>query len=225
MKTPPYKRIALWFLTCLAAVFIHSGCGIVGIVGTPTSREKKVPAEYDLAKHKNEKLLVLVDQPLLLNAKVNLRYYLTEAINANLVAKVKIPSRNLITYRELAEFRAGQPDSSLLLPSKVGGALGADVVLLVMVEDYQVQEIADTRYYRGSLNAHVVLIETATQERLWPRSRGGKSIKVGFDVGERGREPAVKRLVSACAYCIVRCLYDCRKDKFKIFDDKAHITW
>lgn len=225
MKKSKHKWFAFCLFSSLTAVFYHSGCGIVGIMGTPTGHEKKVPAEYDLAGHKNAKILVLVDQLALLNARVNLRYYLTEAINKNLAAKVKIPSRNLVTYRELSEFRTDQANFSSLRPSKVGEALGADVVLLVVVGDYQLQEIADTHYYKGSLNAQAVLLDTSTGERLWPTSGAGKSIKVGFEIGERGRELAAKRLVSACAYCIVRYLYDCRKNKFKIFDEKSDIGW
>jgi len=227
MKKTQHKRFAfcLFTFTFLTAVFSHSGCGIVDIIGTPTSHEKKIPAEYDLAGRRKQKVLVLVNQPVWLNTEVNLRYYLTRAISENLLRRVKISSRNLIAYRELSEFRANQPNFSLLPPAEVGTALGANMVLLVVVEDCQLHEISETRYYKGALSARTILLDAATGETLWPKSEKSKSIRVGFEVGGRSRESAVKRLVKACAYCIVRYLYDCPKDKFKIFDDNSDINW
>jgi len=227
MKKPQQERftLCLFTLTALTAVLFHSGCGLIGTIGTPGSHEKKIPAEYDLTKHRDWKMLVLVSQPIWLNAKVNLSYYLTEAINENLIRKAKIPSGNLVAYNELSEFRSNQPNSSLLPPPEVGRALDADVVLLVIIDDYQLHKIAETDYYKGSLNTQTILLETATGEKLWPKSVKSKSIKVGFEVEERGRESAVKRLVKACAYCTVRYFYNCPKDKFKIFDDKSDVGW
>jgi hypothetical protein len=227
MKKPQHERFTfcLFAFTFLATLLFHSGCGIVGVAGTPGSHEKKIPAEYDLTKHRDRKILVLVNQPIWLNAKVNLRYYLTDAINKNLARKVKIPSGNLVAYNELSEFRSNQPNFSLFPPPKAGRALDADVVLLVIIDDYQLHKIAETDYYKGSLNTQTILLDTATGEKLWPKSVKSKSIKVGFEVEERGRELAVKRLVRACAYCTVRYLYNCPKDKFKIFDDKSDVGW
>jgi len=222
------RRCFVFYLlsfTVLTSLFFYSGCKIIGIVGTPTSYEKKIPAEYDLAAHRKQKVLVLVNQPAWLDARVNLRYYITEAINKNLVRRVKISSRNLVTYNKLFEFRSNQRNFSLLSPAKVGTALEADVVLLVIIEDYQLHEIAETGYYKGLLNTRTILLDAATAEKLWPKSAESKSIKVGFELGEHGREVALKRLVRACAYCTVRYLYDCPKNKFKIFDDKSDIGW
>ena len=220
-----HKHFAGCVFAILTSIFCHGGCGTVAVLGTPTSHEKKVPAEYNLAGHRRSRILVLVEQPLWVGVEVNLRFYLTEAINKNLAAKVKIPSRNLVTYRELSEFRANQPNFSLLPPAEVGTALGANMVLLVVVEDCQLHEISETRYYKGALSARTILLDAATGETLWPKSEKSKSIRVGFEVGGRSRASAVKRLVKACAYCIVRYLYDCPKDKFKIFDDNSDINW
>jgi len=209
----------------LSAVFFYSGCGIVGLLGTPSQYEKKIPAEYDLTKQKDQKILVLVEQPGWLSTQTNLRYYLTKAIGENLIAKVKIPPEYIISYDELSEFRSNKDDFSLLSPVAVGKALGADIVLLVMIEDYQLNEVAETGYYNGFLGTQSVLFETATGGKLWPESAEGKSIKVGFEVGEKGREAAVSRLVTACAYCTTRYFYNCPKYKFKIFDERREPGW
>ncbi|MHC4423451.1 MAG: hypothetical protein ACYSWR_02110 [Planctomycetota bacterium] len=225
MKKTQCGRFVFCLLFFLTAIFCYGGCRIFSIIATPGSHEKKIPAEYGLAEHRKQKILVLVNQPVWLGARANLRYYLTEVINENLTAKVKIPSRNLIAYRELSQFRSDHADFSLLSPAKVGTALAADLVLLVVFEDYQLHEVAQTRYYKGALSARVILLDVATGETLWPESAQSKSIRVGFEVETRGHEAAVGRLVKACARCIVRYLYDCPKIKFKVFDDKSNIGW
>jgi len=230
MKKVDYKRFAFCILTFvfLTAVFFHSGCklgAVVGLMGSPTNYEKKVPAEYDLTQRKKQKILVLVDQPAYLNAQVNLRYYLTKAMSKNLTDRVRISPEYLVSYSELSEFRSNQPNFSLLLPTEVGKALGADMVLLVVIEDYQLQKLPEEGYYKGFLGVQSILFDVATGEKLWPLSEEGKSIKVGFEVESGGQETAVYRLVSACAYCNVRYLYNCPKKEFKIADDRNVAGW
>jgi hypothetical protein len=222
-KKQKMKKLTVFFV--LAAVFFCSGCGIVGLLGTPSQYEKKIPAEYNLAKQKGKKILAFVEQPGWLDAQTNLRYYLTEAIRESLIAKVKVPPEYIISYNELSEFRSNKGDFSLLSPVAVGKALGADIVLFVMIEDYQLGEVAETTdYYSGLLGAQTALFETANGGKLWPESAEGKSIKVSFEA-EHGQETAVKRLASACAHCITRYFYNCTKDKFKIFDERSNAGW
>ena len=216
------KKLTVFFV--LAAVFFYNGCGVVGLMGTPSPYEKKVPAEYDLTKQKGRKVLVLVEQPGWLSAQANLRYYLTEAIRENLIAKVKVPPKYILSYNELSEFRSNKGDFSSLSPAEVGKALGADIVLLVMIEDYQVGEVAGSGYYNGFLSAQAAIFE-ASGEKVWPESAENKSIKVSFETGEKGQEAAVKSLVNACAHCTSRYFYNCPKYKFKIFDEKRDIGW
>jgi hypothetical protein len=217
------EKLIVFFV--LAGIFFCNGCGMVGLLGTPSPYEKKIPAEYDLAGQKGKKILVLVEQPAWLGAQANLRYYLTEAICESLTAKVKVKPEYIISYNELAEFRSKKDDFSSLSPAAVGKALGADIVLLVIIEDYQVGEVAESDYYNGFLGAQAALFETATGEKVWPESAENKSIKVSFETGEQGQEAAVKRLVNACAHCTSRYFYNCPKYKFKIFDEKRNTGW
>ncbi len=209
----------------LVVIFFYNGCGIVGLMGTPSQYEKKIPAEYDLAKQKGQKILVLVEQPAWLGAEMNLRYYLTEAMRKSLTAKVEVQSEYILSYDELSRFRSKRGDFSLLSPAAVGKALGADIVLLVTIQNYRLNEMAETGYYSGFLDAQTALFETATGEKLWPKSAERKSIRVGFETGKKGQEAAVGRLVNACAYCTTRYLYNCPKYKFKIFDEIREVGW
>ena len=210
----------------LAAVFFYNGCGFVGLVGTENPYEKKIPAEYDLTKQEDRKILVLVEQPSWLNAQASLRYYLTEAIRESLTAKAKakISPKYILSYNELSEFRSNESDFSSLSPVAVGKALGADIVLLVTIEDYQLSEVAESDYYGGVLRVQATLFETANGGKVWPEYAESKSIKVSFEA-EHGQETADKRLASACAHCITRYFYNCTKDKFKVFDEGGNTGW
>jgi len=218
------RHFVFWFFALTAFVFFPGGCGILGILGTPRHREGKVAAEYDLANHTDRKILVLVHQPAYLNVQENLRFHLTGAINKSLVENIKFVPEQVVSYDELSRFRSNKSDFSFLSPAEVGRALEADMVLLVTVEDYQLRKMPDVDYYRGFLNAGAVLVDTAG-EKLWPESAESKSIRVGFEIENRGREVAVGRLTAACAGCIVRHLYNCPKNKFKISDDKSGAGW
>ena len=221
------KKLTVLFT--LATASLVGGCksaGIISVFATPSRHEIKIPAEYDLTKHKHKdkKILLLARQPGWLNANVNLRYYLTKSINKEFTEKVKIAADNLVSYKQLSEFRSNKSDFSLLSPARVGKALGADMVLLVTVKSYQLNRMAETNYYDGFLNIQAVLIDVETEEKLWPESANSKSIKVGFEVESNGREVALDRLADACAHCTVRYLYNCTKDKFKIGDDRSGIN-
>ena len=208
--------------------FFHIGCkygGIVALMGTPSYHEREIPAEYDLTGHTDKKILVLAEQPAYLNARANLRYHLTRAVNKNLAAKTEIPPENLISYSRLSEFRSSHTDFSLLSPAQVGAALDADMVLLVIIEDYQLDEMAETGYYKGFLDVQTVLLNVAADEKLWPESAESKSIRVGFEVEDRGRAVALARLATASAYCTVRYLYNCPKNKFRIAEDRSSVGW
>jgi hypothetical protein len=220
------KKIVAFFV--LVAIAFSSGCGffgIIGVLGTPSSHEKKVTAEYGLADREDQKILVLVNQGVWLNADVNLRYYLTEAVNESLLNKVKLGPDHLISYSELAEIRSKQPGLAQLSPVELAAALDTDMVLLVELESYGLSELPEGGYYKGYLNAHAILLETATTMKLWPKSERAKFVRVGFDVETGGKEAAVTRLASASAYGIARYLYDCPRNKFKFADDRSGTQW
>jgi len=216
----------LTIILALTSVFLCNGCALVGLLGTKTNYEKKIAAEYDLTKLKeDQRILVLVNQPGWLGADANLRYYLTEAITKDLTSKISISAELIISYDELSQFRSKQPAFSLLSPIEVGKAMNADLVLLVTVGKYQLQRFAETGYSNGFLAVGCVLLDAAADEKLWPESEKEKAIAVGFEVEVDRQQAGLRRLAKACAYCITRYLYNCPKTKFKIADDRSGIAW
>jgi len=207
----------------LSAVFFSGGCGFLSLFGTPGPDETKIPAEYKLAERKGQKILVLVNQPYWIDSKANLRYYLTDAINQNLEAIIKIPSNQLISYNDLSEIRSRKSDSS---PVDIGKVFDANMVLAVNIENYQLQEFSEAGYCKGRLDVSAALFDTATGEKVWPNGASkGKIARVGFDIENRGPDIAVRRLAAGSAYCVVRYFYDCPKNKFKIADEEQDLGW
>ncbi len=213
------------FVVSLILAFLQAGCGLFASMSTPTRYEQEVPAEYNLAGLQGQKILVLVEQPYWLNAKVNMRSYLTKAINKHLVNNAKVRSECLIPYEELADFRSGKSDYSLLSPKQVGAALNADMVLLVSINDCQLEKLSETDYYKASLSAQAYLASTAEGEKLWPDSAESRSIRVGFEIENKGLQAAILRLANASAHCIVRYFYGCKLAGFRIKEDKSAPAW
>ncbi|MFA5239610.1 MAG: hypothetical protein WC476_07895 [Phycisphaerae bacterium] len=209
----------------LALVLLSSGCAMVGLAGSESPYEKKVPAEYDLTKQKGGKILVLVEQPGWLDNKTNLRYYLTRALTQNLIAKVKVKPKYIIPYKALTNLRSDRSDFPLFSPVEVGRALDANTVLLVTIENCQLSEMPGSDYYNGILSVQAAVLDTATGDKVWPGPEGDKSIKVSFETGERGADGAVNRLVNASAYCTTRYFYNCPKYLFKTFDERGDSGW
>ncbi|MHC4739237.1 MAG: hypothetical protein ACYS9Y_10075 [Planctomycetota bacterium] len=227
MKKSQYEYFVCYLFAFLfvGGAFFCNGCGLVSMVVSPTRHEKKIPAEYKLREQKDKKILVLVDQPARLNAAANLRYYLTRDIREYLVKKIRIPAKGLISYENLVEFRNNQANFSLMSPLEVGKVLQADIVLVVVVEDFRLYNMAESGFLKGFLSSRAVILDATTGEKVWPKSFESKEIKVGFEFDERNVEIAVSRLTAASAHCITRYFYDCPMDKFRIADDRSGEAW
>ena len=217
------KQFAIVLLSIAAAT--AGGCGVVSLLGNPTGFEKKVAAEFDLLSRKKQKLLVLVDQQLWTAREVDIRYYLTEALDETLDNKVKFPAERVVCYSELSKMRSEKRDFSQLLPVEQAKALSADLMLLIDVEQCHISCIAETGCCGGYLFARAALYDAAEDERLWPETSEYRDVKIGFDIEPDGRDAAVERLAKGAAHYISRYFYDCPRAGFKISDDKSGAGW
>lgn len=212
------------FVMMIVFLFCN-GCQIIGIIGTPTASERKIPAEYKLAKRKKGKILVLVNQPGWLNADTNLQLYVTKAVNQKLSKKAKINKKFLVSYGVLSKMRSKRRDFALLTPVQAGATLDVQTVLFVVIEDYKLYELPGSNYYKGSLIATAWLFDVAAGQRLWPDSDKGKSVRVRVDMELGGKTVAINRLAGAAAYCIVRYFYNCSSNRFRIADEMVDASW
>jgi hypothetical protein len=219
--------LALVAGTAIAGLFLQPGCspGIIAVLGTPTGSETKIPAEYDITLQKGQKILVLVDVSSSLKAHPNLRFFLTDAINKALQQQLKIKPEFLFDYDRIADYRTETSDFTMLSPEQVGSALGADLVLYVVVGDYRVTQEGDSAYLAASLDAQASLIKVDTGQKLWPAVEPSRLIQVGCESERRGPDVVAIRLASAAARCITRYLYNCPKNTFKISDERTSMGW
>jgi hypothetical protein len=228
MKKHNYKDLIFGLVTLLMALLLATGCkyaGLVSLMGTESYYEEKIPAEFDMSKQIDKKILVLVDQPAWLDSQINLRYYLTKTLRQNIMIKTKLTPENLISYDKLVEFRSTQPNFSSMSPVEIGKAMDANMVLLVLIENYNLNEVAQSGYLMGDLDTRAILYDTQTGERLWPKEEASKSIRVGFECETGGFDKAISRLAIDSAFCTTRYFYDCPKAQFRIADDKTRIDW
>jgi len=220
-----------WVIALVCAgltLVLQPGCQAISLpalLGTPTSAEKKIPAEYNLTEQKDKKILVLVDQPAYFATGINLRYFLTDMIIRMLQSNAKLGSEQFIDYDALAEFRANSDTFWLLTPEQVGSRLGAQLVLFVIVSDYQITLVGDTGLNNGLLEVQAAIVDVATGQRLWPTLEQAKVIQVSFESKRQDSEAAAVRLAVAAAHCVTRYFYNCRKDKFTISEERTGLGW
>jgi hypothetical protein len=213
-------------IACITVVVLlfSSGC-IIPIFTTPTRHEKKVPAEYNLTLAKGKKIAVLVDNPIWSKAPVSLTSQLTTALTKNLTDDLGLKSKYLISDEKVQEYRTTMQGSSQYSPVELGRAVGADLVLFVQVQEFELTQTMETEYYKGQLAGKAALFDVATEQKLWPESEPGKPVRVAYDIEKGSYDDAVERLVNAFAHCVTRYLYDCPVSKFKIFEDKSGTGW
>ena len=212
----------------VAAVFIlilifSSSCGLIARIGTETPSEKNIAAEFNLAGLKDKKILVVVKQPAWLGAPLVLQQMLSEQIIGQLTVKAKIRSSGFVSYKQLSEFRSKEPAFYSMTEEDIANKLGADVVLLVVIDSYSMINLGDSDLYKATLAGRAVLIEAAGGKKLWPEQES-KTISVGFDM-EQSQELSLKRLSSSFAHCLTRYLYNCPYRKFKTADDSSGVGW
>jgi len=219
------QKLIKMILAC--SVLSITGCapGIVSVLGTPTSSEMKVPAEYEIGKENDKKILTLVEQPWFLRANPNLRYIMTVCINKILEDRAKIKQEMLVSYDALADLRSGTPDFSMLTPDQVGSNLGADYVLVVTINNYQLDDKNEPGFFTGRLEAHARLFSVSPAGKLWPAMETARTVKVGFDSVRISADSATLRLAGGTAHCVTRYLYKCPKNQFKSADEESEIGW
>ncbi|MDD5458704.1 MAG: hypothetical protein PHF37_04870 [Phycisphaerae bacterium] len=198
------------------------GCGIVSVLGTPTSHEIKIAPEYDLTAALDKKVMVVVEQPLWLNTTDNLRFYVTEAANQNLTDKAKLSPENIISYSNVAKIRS---KTGFNKPIELASEAGVDLVLVISIEDYRLATIEDSDYVNGDMRARAKLIDVAAGQTVWPSMNDSRLVKVGFDMEKGGMDKGTLRLCAALAYCTTRYLYPVPSDEFKRAEDRSGINW
>jgi hypothetical protein len=205
----------------LAGCVLCGACNMVGVIGSKSYYEQKVPAEFMLKDVAEGGVLIFVDEAGSGRGELELRPGLSEMVGAFLVKKARIKSKNLVSHYRLSQLRDGREDFSSLSPVQLGRAAEAAVVLYVLIEDYELYAMGEQEYHSGSLVARSILFDVASGRVLWPRGGGGRIVKARVEIETGGREVALNRLIAATAHCITRKLYDCPKPTYRTADEEG----
>ena len=197
-----------------------TGCGIVGNLASERTSEKKVSAEYNLKAAGHKKILVYVYSKKSGRGSAVMGEYLTRAINARIALMAINPKKTAVVSYAQAQNLGAAGGSARPLPANLAKTFGADAVMIVEMTKYKLSAITGSGFYTGLLQSKATLYNSSGQA-IWPMSGFGKNATVGFDVESSGSDGAMKRLANATAHCIVRNLYNCPKDQFKIFEETA----
>jgi len=213
------RQLGLVFV--VIAGVLCGACNIVGIIGSKSYHEQKIPAELMLKEHAKGSVLVFVEEARGTSGGLDLRSGLTETVSTFLVKKARINSKYLVSQNKLLQLRSERDDFSRLSPVEVGAAGGAGVVLYVLIEDYKLYRMAGQGYYEGSLITRSILFDVASGRVLWPRLGDGRVVRAKVELETAGRAAALNRLIYATAHCITRSFYNCSRSNFKTRDEQT----
>jgi hypothetical protein len=212
---------------CIGVVAaMWSGCGageIVGNLSSETPSEKEIPAEFKLRPTEG-KIVVVVTQPAWIKSPMDLRNELTNSLNAALEIKAEIKKQRLIAYSEVMKIRMSLPEDKGKNPIEIAKKLNAKYVLTVEVQDFDLSTFAEKDFYNGIM-AVKSCITDSNGVKLWPKKEGEDYCLTSVEIeNEKGTvESAVGKLSDAAAFCITRYFYNCKKDHFRIPEEKREI--
>ena len=198
-------------LVCLGA----AGCGSSGMYSMLT------PA-YSLAANQNRKIFIWIESPRSAGADVEAPSALGSALRDRLVAQANVRPENIF----LAESDQGALYAPMQTPEAAALAAGAELALLVRIEDYELLPMYVRNYHSGRLLTRAVLLDATTGQTLWPlgpEGQKGKAHDIVVELGQGERSAILQRMVSSTAHCILRDLYPIMKMHYKTSDERVSL--
>ncbi len=197
----------LWALL-LMTTLVSGGCTGIGWLAHVLLPLPKVKALYEIPKNKT--MLVFVDadpsqqeyEPIV----VELTQRLNDQLEANKIVKKTIP------YRRLLTLSASDPDFNNLHINEVGQKLGADLVLYVQIEKFQLRGQQIAPLWEGVFETSIRVVDVS-YGRLWPKDRtGGYPLPqvrtpMEAEMSPDHRVKLARRLADLMADKIAKCFY------------------
>ncbi len=224
------KKIIL-LIAVLFVSLMSFGCkNTISVLVSKTNYEKKIPAEYDLPKEaKGRKILVVVDRAPASGPNKKVMPLLAARVENFLIKKAKIKEKYILPYEEVDPLSNIEGDALVADPVKIGSDAGADLVLYVLIERYNIRLIDKRGYFTATMITRSMLFDVASGEILWTADGDGKRVAVKVELEIQGRARTIERLNMTTSHCITRCLYNCSKALFKTSDElRSHdelINW
>ena len=212
------------FTILVLAVFC-GGCGVVGVLGTETYGNQKVPAQLDFSDiAKAGPLLVLVEPSYGSRIPPDLPAKLRAMIVSEIVKKTRVKAKNIISPEKVEPLLAQMRGFSGNRPLELAKAASAATVLYILIEDYRLTVVPQSQYHKGSMSVRGVVFDVASSKPLWPipPATGTARSKVEFET--EGAAATRDRIMAAVSHCIVRNFYNCKRSQYKVNDEEANLT-
>jgi len=153
-------------VACLAGLGLNlAGCPAVGWFAAQFAPPPKVDPLYTFPK--GEAVLVFVDDPTATvqyaPIKAELTERLIEELRANNACDEIVPQIRLLDVGARSGF-------DQLAISEVGRQCGADVVLYVQIEEFQLKDEPDHPLWHGRIRTSIRVVDVK-EGRLWPKGR------------------------------------------------------
>jgi hypothetical protein len=205
----------------LVQLFLCQGCTILGFLTTPGPFEKGIAPACDLRTLLKQKaMFVWVESLPGSGADAGVAQQLNQAILTQLRKKVRISEKNLLTQAASHPAVYGRSQT----PAALGRQAGAELVLYVRLENFEVINLHGDKIYSGQMRARAVLIDSQTEKIVCPKDAEGIVADVATDLSTEGRENLVITLTAAAAHCVVRHFYTCPKQEYRINEERSTLN-
>jgi hypothetical protein len=205
----------------LVQLFLCQGCNIFGFLATPGPFEKGVTPDCDLKPLLKQKTVFVWAESLPgSGADAGVARQLNQAILTQLRKKAGISEKSLLTQ---AALHTAVYDRSQT-PAALGRQAGADLVLYVRLEEFEVINLHGDKIYSGQMLARAILIDSQTEKIVCPAGAEGIVADVATDLSTVGREDMVMTLSAAAAHCIVRHFYTCPKNEYRVNEERSTLN-
>jgi hypothetical protein len=163
------SRLPLAIPTAVLLVMLamtECSCAVVAFVAAKFTPPEKVEPEYAVPKGKT--ILIFVDDMLSPLTYPPLKAELSRMIGEELV-KNEVAAK-VVPYDRLADLASSTPAFNSLAVGEIGQKLGADLVLYVQIDEFDLRDPSAPQLWKGHLQVTVRLVDVA-KGRLWPTDR------------------------------------------------------
>jgi hypothetical protein len=164
MSRLPAKFPTTVLLAALA--MSQCSCAVMEYLVAKFAPPEKVEPEYVVPKGKT--VLVFVDDMLNPLSYPPLKSELSRMIGEELI-KHEVTAK-LIAYDRLADLASSTPTFNSLAVGAVGQKLGADLVLYVQIDEFDLRDPAAPQLWKGRLEVSARLVDV-NKGKLWPTDR------------------------------------------------------
>ncbi len=204
-------RCGVRIVAVLTTAMVLGGCAVAAWM-TTLSPPDSVPAQYELSEKST--LLVLVEDPGRLTAETALKTELTQQLNREFEDRALV--RHVVPYQHLLNLAAATPNFRALSTADVGRKLGADVILYVQIDEFQLKDDFNNPCWHGKLKTLVRVVDIELG-RLWPKDLPEGFSPKNVDTGSLAepasrhfRQKLVRQMALEMAGNITRLFYEHR---------------